>query len=347
MHLIHLYYFYLLEHTQMKHNIFLKVILISLIFLSACSKDSETSLISSIPIDIKIERLEQILFDMKESELKDWLKNHKNIKERYFRLLGSPSDTVIIKSIIDFKKSKHNISLLQDVAKAYEDFFQVESEIKQLFQHIKYYYPECIIPKIYTFVSGYGSYGFGSDLYYERDTLIIGLDFFCANAVTLRPAFPTYMLKRMRREYLTASMALLLSQKFNEYNPKDETLLADMLYYGKSYQFVKEMIPSLVDSVVIGYTAKEWSDCHTFTEVIWAHFIEKDLFYEKRSSVKSQYVSERPNVSQIGRRCPGRIGRWLGWKIVQHYQKQNSQKITEIMKQKDAQYLFMNSGFKP
>ena len=317
------------------------------IILPACHKDSENARIIGIPIDLKVERLEQTLFDTNKSEFRNWLENHKNIKENYFRLIGNPSDSAILKYILEFRKSEHNASLLEDVAKVYSDFSQIENEIKQLFQHIKYYYPEFRIPKIYTFVSGYGSYGFGSDLYYQDDMLIIGLDFFCANKVTLRPAFPTYMLKRMSREYLTASIALLLSQKFNDYNAKDETLLADMLYYGKSYQFVKEMIPTLSDSVVMGYTAQEWSDCHQFSEVIWGHFIERDLFYEKRTSVKSQYVSERPNVSQIGMRCPGRVGRWLGWQIIQSYQKKNSQNITQIMQQKNAKELFMKSGFKP
>ena len=55
--------------------------------------------------------------------------------------------------------------------------------------------------------------------------------------------------------------------------------------------------------------------------------------YESSHFIKNKYVNERPNVTEIGNECPGRIGQWLGWKIVNAYMKNNPEvTLQELMK---------------
>jgi len=51
---------------------------------------------------------------------------------------------------------------------------------------------------------------------------------------------------------------------------------------------------------------------------------------------------------QVGEKCPGRIGQWIGWEIVKEYMKENKEvSLPELMDMGDAQRLFKESGYKP
>ena len=63
---------------------------------------------------------------------------------------------------------------------------------------------------------------------------------------------------------------------------------------------------------------------------------------------KKHYVEERPSIPEIGNKCPGRIGQWLGWKIVKAYMKNNPDvSLADLMAEKDAKKIFDHSRFKP
>lgn len=83
-------------------------------------------------------------------------------------------------------------------------------------------------------------------------------------------------------------------------------------------------------------------------DVIWGHFIQNELLYNKIRFINEKFCGERPGIPEIGDKCPGRIGRYLGWQIVRNYM-QNNPDVTfeELMKEKDAQKIFTKSNFKP
>jgi len=62
---------------------------------------------------------------------------------------------------------------------------------------------------------------------------------------------------------------------------------------------------------------------------------------------KKKYLDERPKVYEIGNKCPGRIGTWLGWEIVNKYMKVNQVDLQSLMIEKDAQKIFTLSNYKP
>jgi len=82
-------------------------------------------------------------------------------------------------------------------------------------------------------------------------------------------------------------------------------------------------------------------------ERIWSHFIDKSLLYDTNHFTKKKYVDERPSIPEIGDDCPGRIGRWLGWKIIQKYKKESGTELTDLMEEVDAKKIFMQSKYRP
>ena len=141
---------------------------------------------------------------------------------------------------------------------------------------------------------------------------------------------------------------LLLSQQFNETHGTDRTLLADMIHYGKAYYFTKAVLPFVEDSLLLAYTAQQFEEVQQHQTVVWEHFIENELLYETDPSLINKYISERPFTMEIGPRCPGRIGRWLGWEIVKSYMVSHpSVSLPALMNNADAQVIFTQSKYRP
>jgi uncharacterized protein YjaZ len=108
------------------------------------------------------------------------------------------------------------------------------------------------------------------------------------------------------------------------------------------------MLPCTADSLIIGYTGEEMLDVNKNQATIYAHFVDNQLIYETSPFVKSKYLDERPKTPELGNKAPGRLGNYLGWKIVQNYMEQNPNiNLQELMQTKDVQKIFMNSKYKP
>jgi hypothetical protein len=186
-------------------------------------------------------------------------------------------------------------------------------------------------------------------MYLSDSLIIIGLDYYLGGEASYRPLnTPGYILKRYRKENIVPNTLLFMSEKYNETDPDDQSLLADMIYYGKSYFFSKQMLPCVPDSIFLGYTPAEMNDIDYNEAIIWANFIENELLFETSHFIKDKFISERPQTLEISQNCPGRIGRWIGWEIVKEYRERNEDlTFTKIMGNPDARAIFIKSKFKP
>jgi hypothetical protein len=120
-----------------------------------------------------------------------------------------------------------------------------------------------------------------------------------------------------------------------------------MIWYGKGYAFTKTIVPEVADSLLFGYTAQELLETNAFQKQVWEHFIDKKLLFNKEELIKSRYLGERPKTPEIGPACPGSIGRWVGYTIVQHYWAANPKlSISKIMADQDFNRIFLKSAYR-
>jgi hypothetical protein len=214
---------------------------------------------------------------------------------------------------------------------------------------IKFYYPDFKMPKVYTVVTG-----FSNDLFVDSTMIVIGLDYFLGKNTRYNvrnhkgEKLPAYMVARYQKEYIVPAAMILFAQLFNQRDDLDKTLLAEMIAFGKTYQFAKMTQPDTPDSLIISYSADEIEKCSANQAILWAHFVQKNLFFDKSFANVNKYIGERPFTSEIGDDCPGRIGRWIGWQIVRSYLKNNPDvNLPLLMSEKNAQFIFEKSKYKP
>ena len=98
---------------------------------------------------------------------------------------------------------------------------------------------------------------------------------------------------------------------------------------------------------ILGYDESQFKVLEENEAFIYSYFIQNELFFENQSKEKQKYMSERPSTYEISPQVPGRIGRWLGWKIVSSYMDQNQITLEELLLEVDFKKIFYNSNYKP
>jgi hypothetical protein len=327
------------------------VALVSVLFLSGCTKDEEACVFipetSDIKMNVNIEPFQDSLINVESrDELVAFLTRQPIIRDYIFRRSEFPDDSVFINELYNRFNNPHLDTLLQETKQVFGDLSSLRSEFEQAFKNIAHYYPEFNPPKIQTVVSGL----LGNDMLVSDTLIIISLDFYLGKEGKYRPKVYDYLMRKYDPNDIVPSCMLIygISDRFNKTNPSDRTVLADMVAYGKSFYFAKHMLPCVPDSVLIWYTPEEIKGSRKNEDLIWARFIEDQVLFSTSQELKRDYLGERPVTIQVGEKCPGRIGQWVGWRIVNQYSETHGDiSLPKIMEFDNAQKLFKESNYKP
>lgn len=305
--------------------------------LASCTKNEEVTLV----------RLDQKLFSSKSPDsVRALLNQNPAVSQLYFNANGAGNDTALVRDLTNRVNNPALSEFNNQIQTEFGDMADLKKQLDEAFTNIKKTFPDFKAPKVATLVTGF----LGPDLVVTDSLIMIGLDYFAGPKAKYRPPgqeFPQYILRRYQKEYIVPAIVFAISDKYNAANRSDQTMLADMVYYGKGYVFTKTMLPDVADSLVIGYSDKQLTQTFNAQDVVWAHFIDNQLLYQTSPAIKQRYLNERPFTAEIGQACPGAIGRWLGWRIVGRYHDEHSSvSISELMQNVDARMIFEQSGYK-
>ncbi len=298
----------------------------------------------STPTPYPIERLESALFAAKTpAEVEIFLKKAPSVRAAYFNQADFGTDAELAATLAGLTQNPGLRQFYEEAKTPLADLSDIQNAFGEAFQNLKTTYPDFKAPRVVTLFTGFT----GPDLYVSDSLIVIGLDYFLGPKARYRPQLENYRLRKYQREYLVPQVLLLLSGKYNETNPQDQTLLAEMVHFGKSFEFVKNILPSTSDSLIIAYTGPQLAANDGAQDLIWAHFVEEKLLYETSPERKARYLGERPITVEIGPKCPGRIGQWLGWKIIRKYRETHPDvTFQELMKRTDARRMLQESGYR-
>lgn len=330
------------------------IILFSLILCSlvACNSDRNERCAfipdtKDIKIDLQWESLEDSLPAITTKEqLKGFLTRHADVRELFLSRADFPSDTTFINERFRKFTNPHIDTLLMETHRVFGDASKLKQEFAQAFANFKSYYPDFQPPKIKTMITG-----FEKDIYVSDTLVIVGLDYYLGEGAKYKILnLYDYMRRRYHPGFIVPSVMLLygIDAKYNKLRPDDRTMLAEMISYGKAYYFAKSMVPCTPDSVLIGYTSEEINGSRANESLIWSRLIEDQVLFSTSAQDKQKFIIERPKTLEVGEKCPGRIGQWVGWRMIETYHENHpDQTLPQIMNNSDAQQMFKESGYKP
>jgi len=294
-------------------------------------------------VDLEISRTEQELFAAESvDDVVAYLKKYPQLAQYFWHNRQYPNDTILAGRIFSQIKHPSVDTVYQESVRAFEKMDEVEADLEEAFGRLKQLYPNAKTPKVYSAVSV-----FYNDLFISDSLIVLGLDHFIGANATYDPQdIAGYILKRYDRAHLPSIVMQFISGHYVRAGKK-QTLLSDMIDFGKTYYLTSRLLPCTSDSILIGYDPQQMKDINANREIIWANFVENQLLYETDHFIKKKFLSERPSIYEIGDKCPGRIGAWIGWEIVESYMANNDVSIIELMDDTDHHKIFELSGYKP
>lgn len=296
-------------------------------------------------VHVEVQRLERTLFALRDKEeISHFLQSNQSFAQQFLGIVAPDGERELVDKLYAMVHDTAMHDLYEEVQRVFGDFVGIQHQLEEAFRYLRYYYPNFEVPQVATFITG-----IGSDLYVSDELIVIGLDYFLGEGAQFRPIkLPEYILRTYQPAYIVPKIVLLLSQRFNRAADADYTLLSDMLYYGKAYYFTKAILPRVADSIIIGYTVEQLADTRKHQDIVWEHFIEYELLYETNHLVRERYIGNRPFTAEIGPKCPGNIGGWLGWEIIKQYMKVNTMvSLPALMSNPNAQQLLTQSKYRP
>ena len=319
--------------------------------LAGCQRDAEEGGCRPDPasgapaLPLPLHHLERSFSQIKNpAEALEFIRDNPVFAQLYLRTgQGPPAD--LAESLAKMATNPAFQKLGQQTAAAFADSAALRRDMGAMFGRVKYYFPDFQVPAVAdTYVSGL----VGQDLYVNDKLLVISLDWFAGPKADYRPDLPAYMLRRYRPAYVLPTLALAVSSKYNKHQLTATSMLDQMVDQGKRLYFAGRVLPCAPDSLLIGFTEKELRSVKFNEPRIWGHFLEKDLLYSTVPFLIQKYVGERPNVPEIDRTCPGRIGQWLGLQIVRKYMAEHPDvTLPQLMALTDAQRLLNDSHYRP
>ena len=327
-----------------KNRYMLRVLLVLLVlFIGGCDEQECRNSVDPVFVDLEVQRIDQQLFQSKSSaEIASLLTDHENFAKLFLDADEYPSNQILADRIYQLIQNPAIDTLYQESVAAFSDIDVIVDQIGDALGRLKVYYPSTPSPVIQTAVTG-----LYKDLVITNEQVIIGMDFFIGENASYPPQqIPDYILKRYDTDHLPANIMQFISSQYIQ-QASGETMLAEMIDHGKSYYLLSQLLPCTPEHILMGYTTEEWKDSFENDGIIWANFIENELLYETNHQMKQKFLGERPNVYEIGEKCPGRIGRWLGWQIVKSYARETGVGIQELMAEKDANKVLRLSEYKP
>lgn len=238
------------------------------------------------------------------------------------------------------------VQLFDAVQSTFADFKDTESDINNLFKHLKYYTPEFQPPRVITITN---DVDYRNPIIVTDSIVLIALDNYLGSDHKFYANIPKFL----RVNFEKSRIALDLAEAYAEneiFQTHRKTFLDEMVYYGKRLYFKQRHLPFKTEASCIGYTPQQLDWVVSNEAYIWRYFVENELLFSSDSKLLSRFINEAPfskfYLEFIDSKSPGRIGQYIGWQIVRAYMKNNQVSLKEMLI-KNTDDIFNNSKFKP
>ena len=315
---------------------FLILLFVVLVFASCKRQDPLEEQIASLDVDTRISRFEQ---RFAASDQKGLLQ----LKGDFPYLFPEQyADSLWVQKMQDslFLEVKGQLDSV------FADFSTQAEEFHSLNQHWVHYFPQVPVPHMITLIN---ERDYESRIILADSLLLIGLDNYLGSNHHFYRDLPRYVAQQLQPAYLLPDIAATYSKRVNRRNVQARTFLDRMIHHGKELYIKQKLLPGAMEQDLIGYTQDQWEWAEANESEIWRHFVENELLYSTNSRLDRQFLDPAPFSKfglELDSESPGRIGRYMGWRIVQSYARRTDLSLEELIGLSAVQ-LFEKSKYKP
>lgn len=336
-------------------NIFILFLVIAItITLTSCHKKTQRFQVKKADanrIEIKIHRFDKDFIGM---DTKKPIPSVKALYEKYPAFMPvyinnvleiDAKDTALVAKqfaqfVSDTAFQKINTKALETVG----DVTDIEKDLSGAFSYVNAYFPQIKIPAVYFYVSGFNRAVLMTD-----DFIGVGTDFYLgADYAPYQEFTYDYLLYNMRRDMISIDIVSASLFRYFIFDGKQNRLIDNMLHRGKVIYTLASFMPDKKIEDILGYSPEQMKWAEQYESEIWKAVVgQKDLFSTNVQLI-GKYLNDAPFTAPVSQESPGRLGIYLGWKIIDSYMKQNKNvTLQELMKITDYQKILEQSGYRP
>ncbi|TDO02609.1 hypothetical protein [Sunxiuqinia elliptica] len=326
------------------------LVLIILVSVFACQRNPLKIDVSDIEITQEFKSYDEALLETTE-QLEMTVPKLEQEYGRFFELfnyhmigIGGPEQADFLPQLKSFVADTMIVNLKQQTDKLI-DREELADEFQQAFKHYHYYFPEKVVPNIYTCISGL------NQSVVVADSLIgISLDKYLGADSYYYPrlGIPAYKIRNMYPQKIVPDAMYFWGATEFPISAKASKVVESMVHQGSLLYFVEAMMPEAPDSVVVGYTGAQLTFCENSEAAMWSYMAEQNLLFSTNRMDIKRYVDDGPYTSSFSTESPGRVGAWLGWQIVRSYMRKNPETtLQQLMENHDYLGILNQSGYQP
>ncbi len=272
-----------------------------------------------------------------------------------FQILGldpkMPADqlAVYVQGVL---KEKNIAELDRLVAQKYANSDSLKKSMLPLVGYWNKYFPKMPIKRIVTMNSIFGlQNGLIKGGLLDDSTLFVSLECFLGESFDynkLGEKMYEYQRFATKPEFMVPTLADAALGNLMGYGLEGAPLVDQMVYWGK-WNFVKKrLLPDFNDSLIMELPGEKVAWCLKSEGSIWGFLTSKNVLFSNEIRIVSRYINDAPFTPGMPKESPGKIGRWMGWRLVEQYMSQNSDvTIDALMKNQNFQQIVKQSGYKP
>ncbi len=332
------------------------VLSVLLILCSACHKKekvatptlTKTQETKVKEVKVSIKRYEQALFELDANKLAEGMESLYGQYPDNLVSNGCWKNPQMIAALKGYLSDPTIRDLYKEVQKQYPNTDDLNRELTAAFKQYLKHFPDAVIPNVYTLIPGM-DFSTPAVFGYE-DNLFICLDMYLGKDCKYYAlaGMPKFIAARCDRKYMATDC---FSQGICYRHLPDKTpvsALDNMIEAGKKLFFTQTIFPEKAEKDIIKYSEDHYQWAKKHEAAVWQYLIEKNMLYSKDEDVIRRLIDETPFTRDFGNDSPGRMGCYMGWRIVQSYMQNHPETtLAELMANTKSQEILTNSGYKP
>ncbi len=320
------------------------VLFLTVVLLFSCTSDK-------VKVDLKVSRFEQSLFTINNDNVEElagkWEVEFGTFNEVFSTQImqkGSRPDTQYYHELLAFVQHNDMREAYDSVALLFANFSEIEEELEFAFGQFLVDFPSYPVPEITTF---FGGFNYGVVTY--DNNIAIGLENFLGKNSKYYSLLgdPQYLRFHKQKKFIASNVSeVWINEHFRQYIGGRD-LLSQLIYKGKVMYCIDKMLPesTMEDKFRFSKAQMDWVEENEAG--IWKYIVNNNLLFSKEEQQFRTFINYAPFSKGMPSESPGRVGYYIGYRMVSEYMGNNEIDIEDLMYLTDSREFLKQSKYKP
>lgn len=227
---------------------------------------------------------------------------------------------------------------------------KLQADLRDLFSHIKYYFPAFKSPKVFLFSSALQMVQ--DPIFYnpKENLLFIDVTGFMGEGNPNYKGLEMYFQKTMNPNNIVPKVAQIFAEGFVKESPDHQKFIDMMILNGKIMILKDAFLPTYPEYLKMNYTQKQYEWAVANEPNIWNYFVENNLIFGDDHRLEDRFIAPGPFskfYTEIDNESSPQVGIFTGWQICKAYLNQKPDIKLQDFLNTDATVIFNQSGYKP